>query len=121
MTEICFFMSPDRWETIKQTAKKQFKLEEEGNEELLVETGEGVVKQGEAEFVVFESPLGRIKLQLQRKPKVEEKKFFYSHRQGDAARVEYKFSEDEVVYTFKAYKWNDTEDEWREIDSSSFG
>ncbi|TSA46277.1 hypothetical protein D4R52_00845 [bacterium] len=113
-------MTPERWETIKQSVKKQFKVEEEGAEDLLVETGEGSVKQGEAEFVIFESPLGRLKLQLQKKPKLEEKKFHYSHQQGKGARVEYKFSEDEIVLTFKAYKWDDAQDEWKEMDADKF-
>lgn len=111
-------MTPERWETIKQTVKKQFSVEDEGREDLLVETADGPVKQGEAEFVVFESPLGKTKLEFQKKPKVEDKKFFYSHRAGTAARVEYKFSEDEVVYTLKAYKWDENGDEWRLVDAS---
>src|SRR3989344_2470287 len=113
-------MSPDKWETIRESVKKQFTIIEQGNEDLIVETGDGPVKQGTAEFVVFESPLGRTKLQFQKKPKMEEKKYFYSKREGDAARVEYKFSEDETVHTFKAYKWDDLEDEWREIDPKTF-
>lgn len=114
-------MTLEKWEQLKEMVKKQFTLEEEGREDLLVETGEGMVKQGEAEFIVFESPLGRTKLELQKKPRLEEKKYHYSHQQGSSARVEYKFSEDEIVLTLKAYKWDDTGDEWREIDSGTFG
>lgn len=115
-------MTPERWQQIKNTVKKQFVLEDEGREDLLVNTAEGQVKQGEAEFVIFESPAlgGRTKLQFQKKPRVEEKKFHYSHRQGDSARVEYKFSETEMVYNFKAYKWDEGEEEWKEIDAASF-
>ncbi|OGZ15731.1 MAG: hypothetical protein A3G11_01525 [Candidatus Lloydbacteria bacterium RIFCSPLOWO2_12_FULL_51_9] len=113
-------MTPERWETIKESVKKQFTVIEQGNEDLIVETADGQIKQGTAEFVVFESPLGRTKLQFQKKPKMEEKKYFYSKREGDAARVEYKFSEKETVFTFKAYKWDDIEDEWREIDPKTF-
>lgn len=112
-------MTLERWETIKETVKKQFGAAEEGREDLLVETGEGMVKQGEAEFVIFQSPLGRTKLELQKKPRLEEKKYHYSHRQGDAARVEYKFSEDETVLQMKAYKENDDGD-WEEIDAETF-
>jgi hypothetical protein len=114
-------MTPDRWEEIKNSVKKQFSVEEEGVEDLQAATGEGMVKSGTAEFVVFESPLGRTKLQFQTKPKLEEKKYLYSHRQGDAAQVEYKFSEHEVVHQLKAYKYDDLEDDWEEIDSSKFG
>ncbi len=114
-------MTPEKWEEIKNMVRKQYKPLEEGQEDLLVETAEELVKQGQAEFVVFESPLGRIKLSFQKKPRVEQKKFFYSHRHGDSARVEYKFSDSEMVYVLKAYKWNETEERWKEIDSSSFG
>ena len=117
-------MTPERWETIKETVRKQFGVAEEGREDLLVETGEGVVKQGEAECVVFGAPSawggGRMKLQFQKKPRLEEKKYHYSHRAGTAAQVEYKFSEKELVYALKAYKWNEDEEQWFEIDSGSF-
>lgn len=87
----------------------------------MVETADGTVKQGEAEFVIFEAPhLGRVKLQLQKKPKLEDKLYHYSHRQGDSARVEYKFSENELVYTFKAYRWHEVDNDWKEIDAGSF-
>lgn len=118
-------MTPERWETIKQTVRKQYPSLEEGSEDLVAETAEGLVKQGEAEFLIFDAPEsfgeGRIKLQFQKRPKVEGKKYFYSHRAGTSARVEYKYSESDMVYAFKAYKWDDVEDDWKEIDSSSFG
>ena len=114
-------MSPERWETIRDSVKKQFPVEEEGIEDLIVETADGQIKQGAAEFVGFESPLGRTKLQFQKKPKMEEKKYFYSKREGDAARVEYKFSEANLVFTFKAYKWDEIEEDWKEIDGDAFG
>lgn len=113
-------MTPDRWQQIKEAVKKQFPAADEGVEDLLVDTADGSVKQGEVEFIIFDSPLGRTKLQFQKKPKVEEKKYHYSHRQGDSARVEYKFSDSELVYALKAYKWDETGGEWQEIDTSTF-
>ena len=117
-------MTLEKWEEIKTMVKKQFTLEDAGREDLLVETADGTVKQGEAEFIIFDAPSslggGRMKLELQKKPRLEEKKYHYSHRQGDSARVEYKFSEDETVLTLKAYKWDDAADEWKEIDAGSF-
>ena len=112
-------MTPDKWQEIKENIAKQFTIEDEGKEDLLVETGEGEVKQGEADFIVFESPLGKLKLQFGQKPKVEEKKYHYSHRAGTGARVEYKFSDKELVNTFKAFKWNDADDDWKEMDGSA--
>ena len=113
-------MSPEKWEEIKTMTGRQFEVEEEGVEDLLINTAEGQVKQGFAEFVVFSGPMGRLKLQFQTKPKLESKDFHYSHRAGTSARIEYKFSEDEVVHTFKVYKYDDIEDDWDEIDASKF-
>ena len=113
-------MSPEKWEEIKENIKRQFSVEEQGTEDLLAETGEGAVKQGTAEFIIFQSPLGRLKLQFGEKPKLEEKIYHYSHRAGDSARTEYKFSDAEKVNTFKAFKWNDLEDDWTEIDAEKF-
>lgn len=113
-------MTPEKWEEIRNNIKKNFTVEDEGREDLFVDTAEGQVKQGEAEYVIFQSPLGRTKLQIQKKPRLEEKKYHYSHRAGTAARVEYKFSEEETVYTLKAYKWDEGEDDWKEIDAKNF-
>lgn len=113
-------MTPEKWEEVRNNVKKNFTVEDEGTEDLLVDTADGQVKQGEAEFIVFESPLGRTKLQLQKKPRLEEKKYHYSHRAGTAARIEYKFSEQDLVYTLKAYKWDEMEDDWVEIDAGKF-
>ncbi|OGE84380.1 MAG: hypothetical protein A2846_01175 [Candidatus Doudnabacteria bacterium RIFCSPHIGHO2_01_FULL_49_9] len=113
-------MSPDKWEEIKENIQKQFTVEEQGKEDLQAETGEGMVKIGEAEFVVFASPLGRLKLQFGTKAKLDDKKYHYSHRAGQGARVEYKFSDTETVHTFHAFKWDDQNDEWKEIDAEKF-
>lgn len=111
-------MNIEKWQQIKENIEQNFTVEAQGTEDLLVETGEGSVKQGTAEHIVFDSPMGRVKLRLEEKPKLEDKKYFYSHRAGDAARVEYKFSDKETVLTLKAYKWNELEDDWKEIDAS---
>ena len=113
-------MTEEKWEQIKEGARKQFEIEEEGREDLIQQTGEGPVKIGEAEYLVFEGPLGRVKLQFGQKPKVEGKKYHYSHQQGQGARVEYTFSKDELVNTFSVFKWNDADDEWKEMDPEAF-
>lgn len=116
-------MTQERWEQIKEMVKRKYSGASEGSEDLIVETGDGQVKAGEAEFVVFENPAlgGRMKLELQKKPRLEGKKYHYSHQQGSSARVEYKFSENETVLTMKAYKWDDDNDEWKEIEAAAFG
>lgn len=113
-------MTPEKWEQVKENIDRQFTIEDQGREDLFVETGDGPVKSGEAEFVVFDGPLGKMKLQFGEKPKLEDKKYHYSHRAGTAAQVEYKFSETETVHTFAVFTWDDNADEWKEIDAKGF-
>ena len=113
-------MDIDHWEQIKENVKRKFPIEEEGTEDITMETSAGIIKQGTAEFLVVRTPAGRAKLVLEKRPLVLDKKFIYSHRAGQAARTEYSFSQSEFTYKLKAYKWNDDEDEWDEIDASNF-
>lgn len=113
-------MDNDKWEGLKEELKRKFKVLEERTEDLMVETSEGLVKQGLAEVIVFESPVGKVKLVRENRPVVLDKKFIYSHRAGQAARTEYQFSDTEFSHKIKAYKWNDDEDDWKEIDSQAF-
>lgn len=114
------FMDLDRWEQLKENLKEKFEIQEQGSEDLLSESQDGIVKQGSAEFMVIKTPLGRIKLAYEKRPLVLGKKFIYSHRAGQSARTEYEFSDSEFTYKLKAYKWNDLDEEWVEIDAANF-
>jgi hypothetical protein len=113
-------MDIDRWTQLKESLKGKFEIEEEGSEDLMMNTSDGPVKHGTAEFLVMQTPVGRVKLACQKKPLVLDKKQVYSHRAGQSARTEYEFSETESTYKLKAYKWNDLEEAWDEIDAEHF-
>jgi len=113
-------MDVDRWEQIKENIKRKFKVAEEGTEDLTVATAEGEIKSGKAEFLVVETPMGRIKLTFESRPLVLDKKLIYSHQQGKSARTEYTFSDKEFTHKIKAYKYDDDNDEWKEIDAAAF-
>ncbi|HYE21986.1 MAG TPA: hypothetical protein VD998_00160 [Verrucomicrobiae bacterium] len=113
-------MDIDRWEQIKENIRGKFEVEEEGTEDLMMETKDGLIKSGTAEFLVVKTPMGRIKLTFEKRPVVLDKKFIYSHRAGQSARTEYEFSDKEFSYKLKAYQWDDIEEEWKEIDASNF-
>ena len=113
-------MQDEKWEQLKEEIKRKFEVEEEGKEDLTREVENELIKQGTVEFIVFMSPLGKIKLARESKPVVLDKKFIYSHRAGAAARTEYEFSDTELTHKLKVYKWSDDDDEWREIDAEAF-
>jgi hypothetical protein len=114
------FMDIDRWLQLKENLKGKFDIEEEGSEDVMMDTLDGPVKTGTVEFLVMETPMGRIKLACEKKPLVLDKKMHFSHRAGQAARTEYTFSESEFTYKMHAYKWNDIDETWDEIDAEKF-
>jgi hypothetical protein len=113
-------MDIDRWEQLKENIKSKFQIVDEGTEDLEMETRDGLIKQGTADFLVAQTPLGKVKLAFETRPLVLDKKLHYSHRAGQAAQAEYTFSETEHTYKLKAYKWNDLEERWDEIDAANF-
>ena len=114
-------MQDDKWEALKEELRRKFKVEDEHFEDLTVETADGPVLSGKIEVLIFETPMGKIKLTRESKPVVLDKKIIYSHQQGKSGRAEYTFSDSEFSHKIKAYQWDDYNDEWKEIDGSKFG
>lgn len=112
-------MNDERWEQLKESLRKKFTVIDDKVEPLMVETGEGAVNQGESQVLIVETPFGKMKLVREERPAVLEKKLHYTHRQGQSAQTEYKFSETEKVYKLKIYKWNKNEYEWEELNEKN--
>jgi len=91
-----------------------FEIEDEGSEHIDEDGGIDI------EYIVFQSPLGKIRLEHIAKPIVLDRKTTYSKRIGSETKVDYIYSETERSYQLDAYKWNEKTDAWEEIDGSSF-
>ena len=113
-------MDIDKWEQLKEELKRKFKILEEKTEDLTAHVQEGEVKSGSADVLIFQTPMGRVKLAFESRPLVTDKKFIYSHRAGQAGRTEYVFSDTELTHKLKAYKWDDDNEKWDEIDAGNF-
>lgn len=107
-------MQPEKWKITKGNIKDNFKVEEEGDVHLDEEGGVDI------EFIVFEGPLGRMRMEHISKPIVLDKKTTYSRRIGSETNVTYVYSDSEKSYALKVYKWDDNEDNWVEIDAKNF-
>ena len=86
-------MIEEKWQELTETAKKHFKNVTLVNEDLIMDTQDGPVKQGTQDILIFENPAGRFKVVRENKPVVLEKKEMFSHRAGQSAQTQYKFSE----------------------------
>lgn len=107
-------MQPEKWIVIKGNIKDNFAVEDEGSEHIDDEGGIDI------EYIVFQSPLGKIRLEHIAKPIVLDRKTTYSKRIGSETKVDYVYSETEKSYQLDAYKWNEKLETWEEIESSSF-
>ena len=107
-------MTIEKWENIINNIKDSFEVEEHGSRH---EDGMGGI---DIEFIVFEGPLGRMKLELITKPVVLDKKTIYSRRIGSETQINYVYSETEKSNKFVAYKWEESQESWIEINASAF-
>jgi len=113
-------MLEEKWAEIVETAQKHFKNVQLSHEDLIMDTQDGPVKSGTQDILIFENPGGRFKLVRENKPVVLEKKELYSHRAGQSAQTNYKFSETEFSHKLRVFKELDF-DEWQEITLDKLG
>jgi hypothetical protein len=107
-------MNLDKWKDVVSLINKNYKVLESSTYHLEKEGGVDI------EYIIFEGPLGAMKLEFITKPLVIGKKVVYSNRIGSESKVDYKYSEKETSHKMKAYKWDDSREDWIDIDASSF-
>lgn len=114
-------MTHDKWQNIISMIIDKFPPADLSEEEIEIgqDKNNNPVK-GKLERIEFTGPLGRMKLELITKPRVLDKHTLYSNRAGSDMRVDYIYSPDEVVQYMKAYKWDDDDEVWVEIEAGSF-
>jgi hypothetical protein len=103
-------MTREKWEEIKGNIKDDFEFLEEQKEEL--DPG-----PGDKEIILFNGPLGKMKLEFITRPVILDKRAIASRRIGSHRTVEYIYSDTEKSYTMKAYKWDEAQNDWLEMEA----
>lgn len=96
-------MNDDKWGEILDRVEEKFDVVDSGKETI------SDVPNAFVEFIVFDSAMGRIRLERKTSPRVLDKKMFGAQKRTMGVGVEYVYSEDEFVKTFKAFKFEDGE------------
>ena len=96
--------------------KEKFEVEEKNKEDLPEERGGGYV-----EWIIFQGPLGKMKLERTTKPIVLDKKTTYSKRAGSGTKVDYVYSDTDFSQKLRAYKWDDIGENWVEMETEKSG
>lgn len=107
-------MLPEKWQQTVGNIKDNFKVEEDGKLRVEEEGGADI------EYIIFNGPLGRMKLEFISRPVVLDRKTKYSNRLGATTVVEYVYSLDEKTHKLKAYKWDEALNDWLEMEAKKF-
>lgn len=114
-------MTEERWEDIKGMVKDKFEILEEKREPLELKTGlTETQKIGEKEIIIFNSPIGKTKLEYIVKPVVIDKKEHFSKRMGTTSQTEYILSDSDFSYRMEAFRWNEINNDWEKISGENF-
>jgi hypothetical protein len=104
-------MTREKWETIKGKVMDAMEVTDKGSEHYDEEGGVDI------DFIEFNSPLGKTRLEFLERPVVLDKKTVYSHRGGSDTGVEYVYSPTEKSARLIVYKWDDDANDWLEINA----
>jgi hypothetical protein len=107
-------MTKEKWEAIKGKILDAHEVIDQGVEHYDEEGGVDV------DFIEFNSPLGKTRLELVEKPLVLDKKTVYSHRGGSNTGVEFVYNPTEKSSRLKIYRWDDNAADWVEINAEKF-
>ena len=100
-------MDDERWYSLLDDLKEKLSFEDQGEE-----PGDHGAR---LEWVVFRSPMGRMKLERFSKPLVLDRKYRYSKRAGTDADEEVIVSDTEKTYRVSLYK-ETPGGQWQEVD-----
>ncbi|MBN1778945.1 MAG: hypothetical protein JW816_01875 [Candidatus Buchananbacteria bacterium] len=104
-------MTDEKWQDIKWLVKDKFGIDVDDTQDLPEDEGPGII-----EIIEFHGPLGKMRLTRTTKPLILEKKVLGSRRIGSDSSVQYKYSDTEKTYKFTVYRWDDTANDWVEME-----
>lgn len=99
-------MNNDKWLDTLDKIKERFRIEERTDEPI------EDIPNSRLETVIFESPLGRIKMMRTTTPRVLDKKTAYSNRAGSEMSVQYVYSDTETVQRVEIFRWDEGMGDW---------
>lgn len=99
-------MTKDRWQEILETVKISFEVEDSGT--YTSEERGGT----ETEFITFNGPLGRLKLEFSTHPAIVDTRTTYKKRIGAEVQVDHVYSQTENVHHLEVWRWDSGSDEW---------
>ncbi len=105
-------MTEDKWIELLERIDRQFTMLDRTIED--VPNG-----PGEIETVIFQAPMGVMKVERTVRPVVLDRKQHFTNRAGGGASTEYIYSDTEKSDRMKVYRQNPRTEEWEEVDDAA--
>jgi hypothetical protein len=107
-------MNIDRWQQIVEMVKTSFEVEEFDVEETDELGGTKI------EYIIFNGPMGRLRLEFSTHPAIINTKTKYTKRIGADITIEHEYSPTETVSNLGIWRWDDFSEEWMPFEASMF-
>jgi hypothetical protein len=110
-------MTDEKWDNLIFMVDRQFGILEKRTEPILEQAeAEQVVKRGDKEILIFDTPGGKMKLERSSRPLVLDKKYHYHKTAGTGAQVEYVYSSTEKTHSLDAFR--EVDGEWQRVETA---
>jgi len=111
-------MNEEKWGDIVELIEQKFGIIDRTKEEMPIGDDFNEDKAREKiDSIIFDGPLGRMKVQNIIRPVVLDKKAHYTKTIGQGAQIEIDYSDNETTSKIKAFKWDDIGSDWVEIEA----
>jgi len=111
-------MNDEKWGDIVELVEQKFGIIERNKEEVPIgDDFEEDKSREKIDSVIFNGPLGKMKIQRITRPVILDKKAHYTKTIGKGAQVEITYSDSETTSKVKAFKWDDIDKNWVEIEA----
>lgn len=107
-------MTTDRWQEIVEMVKESFEVLDSGSYES--DEHGGMV----TEFIEFDGPMGRLRLEFTTRPALVDTKTHYSNRIGSETKIENIYSDTEEIHDLGVYKFDEATNDWQEFETPAF-
>lgn len=107
-------MRLERWQEIVEQIKTAFEVEDSG---VIEDDSHGGTT---TEYIVFNGPMGRLRLEFSTHPVLLDTKTKYHKRIGSETEINYIYSPTEKSSSLAVFRWDDELNDWRDFDTKAF-
>ena len=110
-------MQDERWLDLIESIREKFSILSEETEPVFIEQNDGTDQEiGQDEIVIFNNPLGKLKMVRTTTPLVTGRDEQY-HKRSGVATTKFIYSDTEKVHRVALFKWNEDKSDWEKIDT----